>query len=312
MPGLEFASGRYVIRFEPREVADILALDGGRQDESAFEVVKRVAQVNQSMYDTFVSPLVRAMSNESTAALSRNLTPARLERHLFSDNNPLLKAMAPLAEMVKAQRKQVAPDNPLLLAEQQASKHIGQALDHYRDVRDAAGEMLFKAIYESPLLKAMVGINPSAPPAGRPGAHSHGVEERRHLKRVARDARYEQGSQESGFLRLLIYVASGVGVVDKRPFDGIRALMRERGLDKTITLTQLKEAVNLQTYLVRQDEARALQGLRVLLPEPAQRSEALALAHRLLEMGGPIKEEKLVRLRRIGQILEVDLPEKKV
>ena len=312
MPGLEFASGRYVIRFEPREVADILALDGGRQDESAFEVVKRVAQVNQSMYDTFVSPLVRAVSNESTAALSRNLTPARLERHLFSDNNPLLKAMAPLAEMVKARRQQVAPDNPLLLAEQEASKHIGQALDHYRDVRDAAGEMLFKAIYESPLLKAMVGINPSAPPAGRPGAHSHGVEERRHLKRVARDARYEQGSQESGFLRLLIYVASGVGVVDKRPFDGIRALMRERGLDKTITLTQLKEAVNLQTYLVRQDETRALQGLRVLLPEPAQRSEALALAHRLLEMGGPIKEEKLVRLRRIGQILEVDLPEKKV
>ncbi len=310
MPGLEFASGRYVIRFEPREVADILALDGGRQDESAFEVVKRVAQVNQAMYDTFVSPLVRAMSNESTAALSRNLTPARLERHLFSDNNPLLKAMAPLAEMVKAQRKQVAPDNPLLLAEQEASKHIGQALDHYRDVRDAAGEMLFKAIYESPLLKAMVGINPGAPPAGRPGAHSHGLEERRHLKRVARDARYEQGSQESGFLRLLIYVASGVGVVDKRPFDGIRALMRERGLDKTVTLTQLKEAVNLQTYLVRQDETRALQGLRVLLPAPAQRSEALALAHRLLEMGGPIKEEKLVRLRRIGQILEVDLPEK--
>ncbi|MFC3376385.1 DUF3141 domain-containing protein [Rugamonas sp. CCM 8940] len=310
MPGLEFASGRYVIRFEPREVADILALDGGRQDEGAFEVVKRVAQVNQAMYDTFVSPMVKAMSNESTAALSRNLNSARLERHLFSDNNPLLKAMAPLAAMVKAQRQQVAPDNPLLLAEQQASKHIGQALDHYRDVRDAAGEMMFKAIYESPWLKAMVGIDPQAAPGERPGAHNHGQEERRQLKRVTRDARYEQGSQESGFLRLLIYVASGVGVVDKRPFDGIRALMRARGLDKTVTLAQLKEAVSLQTYLVRQDETRALQGLRVLLPEPAQRNEALALAHRLLEMGGPIKEEKLVRLRRIGQILEVELPGK--
>jgi len=304
MPGLEFASGRYVIRFEPREVADILALDGGRQDERALEVVRRVAQVNQSLYDTFVSPMVRAAATENSAAMIRNLNSARLDRHLVSDNNPLIKAIAPLAAQVRAQRKQVAPDNPFLKMEQQASAMIAQSLDRYRDLRDAASEMMFKAIYESPLTAAMVGLKPVAE-AGKPRGRTREQDELRALKRAERDTWYERGSQESGFLRLLIFVASGVGVVDKRPFDGIRQLMRERGLDKTITLAQLKHAVNLQTYLVRHDEQRALDGLRMLLPEAKQRKLALDLAHQLLAMGGPIKDEKLQRLERVAQILQV-------
>ena len=61
------STGRYLIRFEPRTIDDILALDDGREDEQAFEVVKRVSQINQGLYDTFVSPVVKAMSNEATA-----------------------------------------------------------------------------------------------------------------------------------------------------------------------------------------------------------------------------------------------------
>ena len=83
--------------------------------------------------------------------------------------------------------------------------------------------------------------------------------------------------------------------------------MRERGLGSTVSVAKLKEAVHLQTYLVRKDEARALAGLQVLLPEPSQRIEALELAYRLLAMGGPIKEEKKQRLKRVAQILQVDV-----
>ena len=55
-PGQEYIQGRYIIRFEAREVADILALDDGREDERAFEVVRRVSEINQGVYDRFVSP----------------------------------------------------------------------------------------------------------------------------------------------------------------------------------------------------------------------------------------------------------------
>ena len=44
MPGQEYIAGRYLIRFAPRTIEDILALDDGREDERAFEVVEpRVA-----------------------------------------------------------------------------------------------------------------------------------------------------------------------------------------------------------------------------------------------------------------------------
>ena len=67
MPGQEYIAGRYLIQFAPRTIDDILALDDGREDERAFEVVERVSQINQGLYDTFVSPVVKAMSNEATA-----------------------------------------------------------------------------------------------------------------------------------------------------------------------------------------------------------------------------------------------------
>ena len=90
MPGLAYVEGRYLIQFVPRTIDDILALDDGRQDERAFEVVKRVAQINQQLYDRFASPLVKALSNEPTARWLRETNPARVERWLISDVNPAM------------------------------------------------------------------------------------------------------------------------------------------------------------------------------------------------------------------------------
>src|SRR5205807_2384049 len=87
-PGLELVAGRYLIKFVPRTIDDILALDDGRDDEQAFEVVKRVSEMNQGLYDTFASPLVKSMSSEGAARAIRALNPARMERTLFSDMNP--------------------------------------------------------------------------------------------------------------------------------------------------------------------------------------------------------------------------------
>jgi pimeloyl-ACP methyl ester carboxylesterase len=306
MPGLEYVEGRYVIRFEPREVADILALGDGREDERAFEVVRRVAQINQGLYDKFVSPSVKAFSNETTASLWRNLNSARLERQLFSDSNPLLKALQPLAESVRARRKVVASDNPFLLAEQRASAGIEAALDAYRDKRDADAEKIFKAIYDSPLLAALTGFSAESYQRDQPRVRTMEQQELLRLKAAEHATWFDRGNPETGFLRLLIYVASGSGVVDKRPFTGIKRVMRDFGLDKTVSLAELKAAIKLQTYLVRMDETRALNGLRILLPLPAQRTRALSLARELLIMGGPVSDEKEQRLSRAALVLEID------
>lgn len=306
MPGLEYADGRYVIRFEPREVSDILALDDGREDERPFEVVRRVAQINQALYDSFVSPFMRMFSNEFTAACLRNMNPARFERMLFSDSNPMLKAMQPMAERVRALRKPVSPDNPWLKGEQHMASAIGKAWDNYRDMRDASYERLFKAVYESPLLAAVVGFKPEQLHEVKPRVRTWEQEEMLRLKRAEHEGWFKRGSPETGFLRLMIYVASGSGVVDERPFNGIKRVMRDIGLDKTVSLEKLKETIKRQTFLVRMDPERALSSLAHLLPEPHQRHQALQLARELLALGGPISADKESRLARVAQVLEYD------
>lgn len=315
LPGLEYAEGRYVIKFVPREVADILALGDGREGERPFELVRHVAQINQKVYDTCVSPVVQACSNETTATVLRNLNPARLERQLFSDSNLVLKALKPLAKSLReggsiaGKRAPVAADNPLLLWEQQVGRGITQMWDMYRDIRDAASEQMFKAIFESPFVAAAVGFTPqkSATKALRPIRRTPEELEMLHLRHARDDASFDRGRPETGFMRLLIYVSSGNGVVDGRPFSGIKRVMRELGLDKTITLQQLKEAIKHQTYLVRKDESRALAGLLVMLPEKQQRLRALGLARELLVMSGPISAEKEARLARVAEVLGTEL-----
>lgn len=107
-------------------------------------------------------------------------------------------------------------------------------------------------------------------------------------------------------MRLLIYVASGNGVIDERPFNGIKRLMQEAGGDQKFNLQLLKDTIRQQTFLMRMDEARALRGLNKLLPAKAQRQRALTLARDLLSLSGPISAEKEGRLQRVSQILELE------
>jgi len=303
MPGLQGGDDRHVIRFEPRDIADILALGDGREGERPFDLVRHVSQMNQSMYDKFVSPFVQLFSNEFSATALRNLNPARFDRLLFSDSNPVLKAMKPVAEMIRANRKPVTADNPLHQLEQRADAAICKAWDSYRDTRDTGYERMFKAIYGSPMLAAMTGYKPEM--AQRSQAHNHGAAQEKILRqrRAEHETWFDRGSPETGFLRLLIFVASGNGVVDERPFNGIRRVMHEIGLDKTISLQQLKDTIKQQTFLVRMDEQRALSSLTKLLITKPERQRALDLVREMLALSGPISTEKEGRLQRAALAL---------
>lgn len=303
MPGLQGGDDRHIVRFEPRDIADILALGDGREGERPFELVRHVAQMNQSIYNQFVSPVVQAFTSEATAMTMRNLNPARFERLLFSDSNPFLKAVKPWADIARANRRQVSPGNPFLQMEKQADKAITEALDRYRDKRDAMYEQAFQSIYESPVLAALTGFK--AEEIRQLRRLSHDVEHNAIVQQriAAHEPLFDQGNPETGFLRLLIYVASGSGVVDDRPFHGMQRVMRELGLDKTISVQQLKQSIRQQTFLVRMDEERALTSLNKLLPDQDAKERALKLARELLVLGGPISTEKETRLLRVATVL---------
>lgn len=294
----EYQPGRYIVRFEPRNIDDILELDDGRHDEYAFHVVRRVSQINQASYDNFVSPFVRLFSNEFSAKIWRNTNHARFERALISDENPFISALKPITESVRKNRHQIKPSNPWHQLEKLCSDSIVSALDIYRDLRDTTAEVSFRHIYESPLLAIAVGIRPEKLKQERTRVKTWEQREMFRLKMAEHDRWFEEGTVESGFLRLIIYIASGSGVVDKRPYLAIRQIMSEFGLNPEVSLAHLKEIIRRETFIVRLDEDRALLGIRHLLPEKAQRERALTLIRKLLKLGGEISQEKEVRLQK--------------
>src|SRR5215471_14282959 len=160
MPGLEYVAGRYLIQFAPRTIDDVLALDDGRRDERAFEIVERVSKINQGLYDRLWSPFVKAMSNEFSAWVLRMMNPVRIEHWLYSDLNPWMAWVKPAAELVREERRPAAADNAFLKFQGTVSTHTEQVLDNYGTLRDELQERLFKIIYESPWLALAVGAGP--------------------------------------------------------------------------------------------------------------------------------------------------------
>jgi pimeloyl-ACP methyl ester carboxylesterase len=306
MPHMELIDGRYLIKLEMRTIDDILALGDGREHERAFKVVKRVSEVNQSLYDTFLSPVVQAMSNDITAQWSRILQPDRLQRYMLSDMNPVLWPLKFFARMVREQRKPVSSDNPFVKLEVQISERIIDSLDSYRDLRDAWSERFFKSIYESPWTAAMVGLtgNGKQQKALRPEDWLRN--ELKRLKELEHELYMEQGTPLDGVVRMLLYQGHDSKVLDERPFRLFQQYIRKVPDDIRPTIAQMKQAFKRQMFILFLDEERAINALPKLLPEMEQRHRALKAVREIATArAGKLNDSQETRLRRIEELLGV-------
>lgn len=303
-PHRDLVEGRYLVRFEQRSIADILALDDGRDDERAFEVVRRVAEINQRVYDTFASPVVRAVSSELSAQALRELHPARLERTLATDANPWMAWIGALAPIVRESRRPVAADNPFVTLERAVSAQIVSALDQFRDARDAWYEHAFEAIYQSPMLAALVGMPARPSRAESPVVMAMRQELAARRMREA-EAQVAQGDELDAFVRILAYVAHDSTAIEERPFNLLRRLARENPPAEPVDLATFKAAVKRQSFIVGLDPRRALETLPQLVPDETARREMIVLAHKVLTVAEPLEGDRLARYRAVSDVLGV-------
>ena len=135
---------QYAVRFEERQVED---LDFGAQSE-AFERVREVSEVNESLYRTFVSPWVQAIANPWSAELMKWMHPMRTSRYLFSEDfNPWMRGVAVLAESVAKDRHPLSEDHPLLEKERDFIGQVTEAMENVRKARDRAYEQTFGLLH---------------------------------------------------------------------------------------------------------------------------------------------------------------------
>jgi hypothetical protein len=146
----ERTNGRpsYTVCFEEKRLEDLRRLNKlERRDERPFAVVSAVSELGERAYLMLVRPWLRPWRNEPMAQLGRVFHPQRVQHWAWSDLNPLMWPLGPLASVVKAARKPAAPENPFLGLERLGSAAISAGWDLIRDLRDAVIESQFFLTY---------------------------------------------------------------------------------------------------------------------------------------------------------------------
>ena len=258
---------RYRVSFEPRRIADIHE-DGEptRDDDREFALVERASEINSSLYDWFVRPWMRQMINEPIAELLRKAHPFHQQQVVWSSLNPALWWLAGTADQVHSDRRPARKDNPLLAWQDLLSNQIQDALNAYRDVRDASLELCFYGVYGG--LSALVDKQPAR------NLQEHAEQQDKVLIERLHEA-LALGGRLEALVRILFLIGRDSKTIDKHRAEQLiqqGPVPVEHYIDPII----LRETIRLQNLLVFVHPEESLRSLPLLLPETEARQQILA------------------------------------
>ncbi len=296
-------AGAFDLSIEERGLDDIRALGcNSLEDEREFAAVARVSDLNNALYQTFLQPWIKMMSGPQQARAALELNPLRLGYSLPSDRNPMMRAVAPLAEYARANRAAAAADNPFIAMQQRLSETMVDGLNLFRDVRDDLVERTFHAVYGSPLIQAACGISQDdRPPRPRPGLHpsvlAAAENEKRRLK-----GRIAEGNVFDAAARVVVYIGKAQHRIDKSTFEALRKLLLAH---PEVSPAAFKAAVREQWAILAVDERAAMEALPQLLPEDAAERRALAdlLQEAVAATGKKLSADGQRRIREVLNLL---------
>jgi pimeloyl-ACP methyl ester carboxylesterase len=299
--GADLLHGDYNVRIEERGLEDILDLGANSiEDEREFEAVARLSRVNNWLYETFMQPWTKPFVTPQTVSTVLAMQPLRLQYAFFSDKNPLMRSVAPLADKARAERKPADVDNPFLKIQEQVSDMTTASLQALGNLRDQTAEAIFHAIYGSPWIQGLLGVTRDRP-RPKPGVSPD--------QEVALAAKIELlrtnmavgGPLEAG-VRALLYTIGGQHSIDARTFEVLRRTLQAY---PNISLAHFKAVVRDQWAALVIDEKEALRTLPFLLP--ADCDERRALTDKLTAIcaaAGELEGEAQRRLEEMKNLFE--------
>jgi hypothetical protein len=299
VPRADLVEGKYIAKLVPRTLDDIRALgQNDTADQRRFETVARVSDINQGLYRTFVSPIVKSVTTQASAEFLREMHPNRVGFRAFSDHNPLMAPVAPAAEKIRADRHSVEATNPFLALEKIASSWIVTNLEIFAGMREAMTEAIFLNTYGSSLLQAAVGLKAEHSDAGRRIEHD--------LARAKIQSKLEADMVRGGFLDAglcaLLYVLRGGGA-DERQFNALEALRKRAPESERLPLSQLKDVIRRQATLLRSNEKRAISTMSKLLPDdPEARRKTLTAIYDVISAAGELTSDEATRFENIRRL----------
>ncbi|MNO49668.1 hypothetical protein D3C76_400230 [compost metagenome] len=258
---------KYSVRFESRRIADIHDdTQPARDSEQEFALVARTSEVNSTLYDWFVRPFMRHLINEPAAELLRKAHPFHQQQVIWSSLNPALWWLAGSAEQVRAERRPVRQDNPLLAWQDLFANLMSDTLNTFRDVRDAAQELCFYSVYSG--LGALNGESTTRNRDEQTSLQDKGLIERLHQTLL-------HGGKLQALIRILVLLGRTSDKIGKRRIEQLvqqgHALAVKHAVDSTV----VRETLQLQSLLVFALPEESLSSLPLLIRETQERQEVL-------------------------------------
>ena len=303
VPKSGFVTGDWISSFEARSLDDIRAIGrNSPEDDRAFATVARFSALNLAAYRTCMQPWVRAMVNQPMADMAKALNPLRLSYTMFADRNPLMKGVEKLAEKVTAARRPIADDNPFLGLQNWFSGQITTSLDNYRKTRDQMQEKMFFAIYGSPLVQAMVGINSHTEVRPAPTTSPEALAAQK-VRTAASEGMLRSGGFNEALVRAVLYVVSDDLVFDHQSALSLNVLRRQL---PHVSLGAFKTMVRQQAFVLHLDRETALLALPAMVPENDKRAALLKQLGTIVAARGGATAEEGGLLARLTQLLPVE------
>lgn len=291
----------YDVRFEERRMEDLLQLDDGLDDEKPFVAVNGISRINDAAYRAFVSPWVRSLVTEPVAEYMRQLHPLRVQRYIVSDENLFCWPLKKMADLVAVERKNVGKDNVFVRLEEIFSDTVKSSLDYFRNIRDISQELVFRTVYDTPLMENVFGNIDQA--AGATMNHS-GL----HLdKRTVERAKLRENAVKGGFVeasvRVLLMIAGADKILDIREFQVAEDIIHESKRLSQIPPEQLKQIAREQAAILSGVPRKALTSLKQLLTSAEDRTKVYGMAERVAQADTILAENEIGLLKILKQIL---------
>ncbi len=295
----------YNVRYEEREMEDILNMDDGQEDEKGFETLAQVSEINVKNYKTYVRPFVKMMVNPFTAEMSRQLHPLRLQRTLFSDLNPMMWGLTPVADLVKANRKPLTGDNWFKDQETKVSKKIVEGLENFREKRDLGQEKIFYMIYDNPYIRSMFGKTKETTQKNSEAQAAAQAKTQAEIK--ADTAQWMNKIEDGGFqeaaIRVMLAMAGADQSFDKREYQAAEKLTKQNMRLRFLKVEEFREKVKEQSRILQTDSNKAIDALATMLPDEKDRQEVLEIARAIANADDIIHDKEQTLLSEIESVL---------
>jgi pimeloyl-ACP methyl ester carboxylesterase len=259
------------VSFHERKLSDLAALDDNREEERNFATVSRLSELGSELYDMTVRPLIQASVTHQTAEILRRSHPSRVQRRVFSDENPAMKVVAQAAENVSKARQPAGRDNPFVGLEKVWADGVIQMLDFWRDIRDFAYEMTFFGIYGNPWMQRLGAPNAYSRKRLDPGELAHLPEVSEILLAV------DRGGFEVAVIRMLILIAESRGTVRRDRLERSAKVLSQDEPFASLGAEKRAAIIREQTIVVEFAPERALETLPDLLPSFEERQKAVGV-----------------------------------